>query len=64
MPVIHPRPEVFGGIVEADNASVIKAYEGNFAKLEREKLPLTEKRLESYRRRAGWRSLSNRRLSF
>ena len=30
-------------IVEADNASVIKAYEGKIAKLEREKLLLTEK---------------------
>ena len=30
-------------IVEADNASVIRAYEGKIAKLEREKLLLTEK---------------------
>ncbi|MFC3569344.1 hypothetical protein [Paracoccus simplex] len=30
-------------IVEADNASVIKAYEGKIAKLEREKLLLTER---------------------
>ena len=29
-------------IVEADNASVIRAYEGKIAKLEREKLLLTE----------------------
>ncbi len=30
-------------IVEADNAGVIRAYEGKIAKLEREKLLLTEK---------------------
>ena len=30
-------------IVEADNASVMKAYEGKIAKMEREKLLLTEK---------------------